>query len=102
MRVCVLDGREIKDRETLHEVLAEALKLPDWYGRNLDALFDCLTEVQEETYVQILQEEELDMHLGSYGEALKKVLQRAAEENPRMNWAAKQKITGPGPYKSAE
>ncbi|GAA5151263.1 hypothetical protein GCM10023340_29850 [Nocardioides marinquilinus] len=26
----------------LHDVLARELGLPDWYGRNLDALADCL------------------------------------------------------------
>ena len=28
-----------------HDYLAEALNLPDYYGKNLDALYDCLTEM---------------------------------------------------------
>ena len=32
----------------LHRELAKALNFPDWYGMNLDALYDCLTETQGE------------------------------------------------------
>ena len=38
-----LDGNLIKQRG--HDYLAEALNLPDYYGKNLDALYDCLTEM---------------------------------------------------------
>ena len=37
-----LDGNLIKQRG--HDYLAEALNLPDYYGKNLDALYDCLTK----------------------------------------------------------
>lgn len=38
-----LDGRLIK--KDGHDYLMEALDLPDYYGKNLDALYDCLTEI---------------------------------------------------------
>lgn len=38
-----LDGILIKERG--HDYLAEALNLPEYYGKNLDALYDCLTEI---------------------------------------------------------
>ncbi len=38
-----LDGNLIK--ENGHDYLVEALNLPDYYGKNLDALYDCLTEI---------------------------------------------------------
>lgn len=38
-----LDGNLIK--ENGHDYLAEALDFPDYYGKNLDALYDCLTEI---------------------------------------------------------
>ena len=41
----VLDGGSVGNRETLHRVLAAGLQFPDWYGGNLDALHDCLTEI---------------------------------------------------------
>lgn len=39
-----LDGNLIKERG--HDYLMEALELPDYYGKNLDALYDCLTEME--------------------------------------------------------
>lgn len=40
-----LEGARIETRLELHDALAEALVLPDWYGRNLDALADVLDDV---------------------------------------------------------
>ena len=45
----VLDGSAIRDREGLHALLAERLSLPEHYGRNLDALHDCLTDKRDVT-----------------------------------------------------
>ena len=66
MRICILDGNLITDKKLLHDTLSASLLLPDWYGRNLDALYDCLTDIQEETEIQILNPESLEAHLGSY------------------------------------
>ena len=43
--ICELDGREMTTREALHAHLAQQLSLPEWYGKNLDALYDALTEM---------------------------------------------------------
>jgi RNAse (barnase) inhibitor barstar len=40
-----LEGARIETRLELHEAVSEALVLPDWYGRNLDALADVLRDV---------------------------------------------------------
>ena len=39
----VIDGNQITSKEDLHKILKRELELPDYYGNNLDALFDCLT-----------------------------------------------------------
>ncbi len=40
MRYAVIDGGTISDRAEQHRQLARVLELPDWYGANLDALYD--------------------------------------------------------------
>lgn len=86
MHICILDGNCIINKETLHDTLAASLPLPNWYGRNLDALYDCLTDLQEETMIQILNMDALEAHLGSYAHALDRVLRNASCENPRIEY----------------
>lgn len=43
-QIVELDGRLLTSRTMLHDVLSKELELPEHYGRNLDALWDCLTE----------------------------------------------------------
>ena len=33
------------ERDKAHDYLKELFSLPDYYGRNLDALYDCLTDL---------------------------------------------------------
>lgn len=80
MRICVLDGEEIGNKEKLHEMLAEALDFPNWYGKNLDALYDCLTDGREETEIVLRNRELLRERLGRYAELFFKVLSRAEQE----------------------
>ena len=80
----LLDGNAILNREMLHDTLASGLCLPSWYGRNLDALYDCLTDVQEETVVVLRDRGVLEEHLGGYGRRLLRLLEDVSQENPHI------------------
>lgn len=84
MRVVILDGNTSPTKEALHEHLARELNFPDWYGGNLDALFDCLTAVSEEVTITLV-EAALTESLGPYAQRVEKVLTRAAEKNPKIH-----------------
>ncbi len=75
----------LQDRAALHDLLAGALALPDYYGRNLDALYDILTERGEQTILWVYPDEEADTRLNGYLTALLDTLQDAAAENPALN-----------------
>ena len=83
MNVVILDGTTAPTKEALHQHLARELNFPDWYGGNLDALFDCLTSLSEEVSLS-LDEPALAEALGPYAQRVKKVLVRAAEKNPKL------------------
>lgn len=69
-------------REKLHNLLKESLKLPEYYGKNLDALHDCLTEMGECT-ITFRNLSSLSP-LGEYGASLLKVLEDSAHENKEL------------------
>lgn len=77
----VLDGGSVGSREALHQTLAAGLRLPDWYGGNLDALHDCLTDITEPTELVIRGGAAMETALGSYAAALRWTLADCAAEN---------------------
>ena len=46
MRTITLDLERMTSVPALHKYLRSALALPVYYGANLDALYDCLTEIE--------------------------------------------------------
>ena len=53
MRLTILDGRMMTDRDSAHDYIAEALQLPDYYGHNLDALAEAGYKPEQVTKVLI-------------------------------------------------
>lgn len=53
MKKVKLELRDGKDRCALHNYLARELSLPAYYGKNLDALYECLAEYPEPLCVGI-------------------------------------------------
>ena len=43
----VLDAECMQTEEEAHKYLRKQLHLPEYYGENLDALYDCLTEMED-------------------------------------------------------
>ncbi|MBR3630340.1 MAG: barstar family protein [Oscillospiraceae bacterium] len=70
-----LDGRQLSDKAEAHLYLQEMLAFPEYYGRNLDALFDVLTENSKDTLLWIL-------HAEAVHPSITAVLEDAMEENP--------------------
>lgn len=84
MRRVIIDGTKVFHTCEIHELLARELSFPEYYGANLDALFDCLTDPMEDTEIVIQNAEALKDSLVSHYGRLMKVLTRAAEESGHL------------------
>lgn len=67
--VGAVDGWTLTGRDQLLQAIGEALDFPEHYGRNLDALADCLAELSQPTLLlwdgwAVLYEEDLAGFLG--------------------------------------
>ncbi len=71
----VLDCRMFFERGEAHDYLAKKLALPGYYGRNLDALYDCLSGVKGE--IVFLHADEID---GGYAKKILRVFEDAKEQ----------------------
>ena len=77
----ILDAAQMNEKAQTHRYLAEMLALPDYYGRNLDALYDCLTDL-DETEIRFVNLEEAG---GSYFSRVLSVFREAEIENPKLH-----------------
>lgn len=76
----IIDGSALPEAAAVHDLFARALGLPEWYGRNLDALYDVLTERGEPLRLLVRNREAL----AEYAEDLLRTLAEAAAENPAL------------------
>lgn len=76
MREIVFDGAELRYPQQIQDALAEQMGFPEWYGRNLDALHDCLGDIGEETVIVLL-----NWGKDGYQAAVLRVMRDVAGEN---------------------
>lgn len=81
MKRIVLDLRALDSREAVHDCLQKKLGLPVYYGRNLDALHDCLGDMREDVEIVLHVPEKLE----GFALGLRSVFEDAAAENPHLH-----------------
>ena len=91
MKIVVLDGRKMTDREATHTYLKRKLGLPEYYGRNLDALFDCLCEMSG-TQIILTYVDEMKDNLRRYADNIINVFEAAEEKNPKISVISEQMV----------
>lgn len=77
-----IECKEIRTKQDFHERFSAQLRLPGFYGENLDALHDCLTSLPKKTTINLLHTESLIHNLGPYGRAAISAIAHAERENP--------------------
>ena len=80
MKKITLDARKMNTRENTHKYLAKKCAFPAYYGKNLNALYDCLTSMAD-TEITVKYALSLEENLGEYGKIFLSVFSDAAENN---------------------
>ena len=79
MRKLTVDFTGAYDKASIHERIRNGLELPEYYGRNLDALHDCLSEMND--CVITLKNIDVLYSLDIIGVKILKVFEEAADTN---------------------
>lgn len=78
MNRVVLEGSKLTDRKVLHKILKKELRFPEYYGENLDALWDCLTtDIEMPVVIEWIDFQISKKLLGDYAESTLKIFQTA-------------------------
>lgn len=77
----VIDLKDVYLPDELHERIAQILPVPDYYGANLDALHDVLTEQSEGWVIVFSSASVPETTMEKYMQKLRRMCAAAAEEN---------------------
>lgn len=75
VEIFILDGAKMTDVAEAHAYIARTMRFPSYYGRNLDALADCLSVYGKSTVIILTNEKALRDSLGDYADRLLSVFQ---------------------------
>lgn len=78
MEEIFLNSNKMTSKSEAHKYIKEMLKLPSYYGENLDALWDMLSTKSKIISIFLLHEDNLYDNLGQYGKLLMEVFHDAA------------------------
>ena len=86
VQLVVLDGALMTSKEAAHAHLKAQFDFPEYYGSNLDALWDLLSTWSDPVLVRLIHSEALYQSLGAYGVQLISVFTDVLQENTKIRF----------------
>ena len=80
MEIIILDGNRMTTRDKTYEYINKTMRFPDYAGKNLDALHDCLSELNGNIIIIIQNCEALRNNLDKYADKILTVFRITSEE----------------------
>ena len=81
----IVDLTGVRDRQSLHDRIQEALPMPEYYGRNLDAFYDVINEYGGSWKILFRGCEEVRETMPAYLSALERLCMDAEAENAGLS-----------------
>jgi ribonuclease inhibitor len=85
MNKVTLNGKRMITKEKTHAYLKRKFDFPDYYGRNLDALWDLLSVWDKELLIVIINKADIIENLEGYGNSLLKLFSELDDENRNIS-----------------
>ena len=92
-----VDLSGVCDRNSLHDRLQESLTLPSWYGRNLDALYDALTDAPGPIHICFTAWKGMEEADPAYFKMFRSVIQAIGAELPGSSFLFSEEDSADGP-----
>ena len=70
MNIYVLDGKDMTGRDAAYRTIRDVMDFPDYFGKNLDALADCLGELNNGTAIVFVNTDLLRYYLNDYADRM--------------------------------
>ena len=90
MKKIVLDGNKMTTIEQAHLYIKEQLDLPEYYGNNLDALWDILSVESTRKSIMLINRDSLVNNIGAYANCLINVFLEASKINTNITFCVEE------------
>ena len=84
MKFVFINKKTVTSMDDLYRCFAEGFHFPEFFGANLDALYDCLTDDNSDRVVFISDISDLEVSLGAGLKRVRRVLADASAESPSL------------------
>ena len=86
MKEITIDGDQIESKSDVHMLFVKELGFEDYYGNNLDALGDCLNDLNTPVVINYINRERMKIKFGRFAIVLSQVLKLAAKHNSKITY----------------
>lgn len=84
-----LDASRFRDWDAFHTVFATAFGFPDFYGRNMNAWIDCMSDLSEDTGMTTVRGSPTDpvvLHLDNVDAVPREIYEALVDCSAFVNW----------------
>lgn len=76
----VIDLKDVQSKEDFHDRIEEGFDCPDYYGRNLDALYDVLTDEVEDVEIYFTNAADMAENMDKYYDAFVEMCEEVQQD----------------------